>query len=55
MVCPLRLLDPVGFQDAMQGILADLVGAAVEALVDAWYVAATRVVGRIAPKRPLHS
>ena len=34
MVCPRRLLDPVGFHDAMRGVMADLVGAPIEALVD---------------------
>ena len=33
MVRPRRLLDPVGFQDAMRGVTADLAGAPVEALV----------------------
>ena len=43
------VLDPVGFQDAMRGVSADLAGA----LVDGWFTAATRTVDTIAPKRPL--
>ena len=53
MVRPHRLLDPDGFQDIMWGILADLVGAPVNALVDGWYTAATKAVDMIATKRPL--
>ena len=55
MVLSCRPLDPVGFQNAMQGISADLVGTLVEALVDEWYVAATRAADMIAPNHPLHS
>ena len=54
MVCPGRLLNPIGFQDDMCGILTDLAGAPVEALVDGWYATAGRAVDMIAPKHPLH-
>uniref|UniRef100_A0ABM5FRX5 Endophilin-A1 isoform X1 n=1 Tax=Pogona vitticeps TaxID=103695 RepID=A0ABM5FRX5_9SAUR len=53
MVRPRRLLDPVGFQDAMRGVTADLADAPVEALVDTWSIAATRAIDMIAPKHPL--
>ena len=53
VVCPQRLLDPAGFQDAMRGVTVDLAGAPVEALVDGWFTAATRAADTIAPKRPL--
>ena len=53
MVHPQRLLDPVGFQDIMQEILADLVGVPVNALLDSWYTTATRVVNTLTPKHPL--
>ena len=55
MVCPRRLLDPVGFQDTMRGIPAELSGAPVEALVDGWFAAITRAIDTIAPKRPLRN
>ena len=54
MVHPQRLLDPVGFQDAMRGVTADLASAPVNALVDSWSTAATRAIDRIVPKRLLH-
>ena len=44
MVHPHKLLDPVGFQDAVLGIPADLVGTPVETLVDEWHAATTRAV-----------
>ena len=40
-------------QDAMRGIMADLAGAPVKALVDGWFTAATRAIDTIMPKRPL--
>ena len=49
MVHPRRLLDPIRFQDSMQGILIDFADAPVEALVDSWHAAATRAVDTIAP------
>ena len=54
MVHPLRLLDPIGFQDSMRGIPADLTGAPVKALGDGWLAAATRAIDMITPKHPLH-
>ena len=53
MVHPRRLLDPVGFQDTMRGVMADLAGAPVEAMVDSWFAAMARAVDTIAPQRPL--
>ena len=53
MVCPRRLLDLIGFQDAMRGVMADLAGAPVEVLVDGWFTTAARAVDTIAPKCPL--
>ena len=53
MVCPCMLLDPIGFQDAMHGVLGDLAGIPVKALVEGWYEAATRAVDTITPKHPL--
>ena len=37
----------------MRGVMVDLAGAPVEALVDSWSTAATRAVDTIVPKRPL--
>ena len=54
MVYPCRLLDPTGCQDSMQGIMIDLAGSPVEALVDGWFAAATRAVDTITPKHLLH-
>lgn len=54
MVCPGRLLDPTGFQDAMRDVLVDLVSAPINALVEGWYAAATRVVDMITPECLLH-
>ena len=53
IMSPHRLLDPDGFQDTMWGILADLVGTPVNALVDGWYITTTTAVDMIAPKCPL--
>ena len=53
MVHPRTLLDPIGFQEAMRGVTADLAGAPVKALVDGWSATGARAVDTIAPKRPL--
>ena len=53
MVGPQRLLDPIGFQDSMRGIPADLT-TSVKALVDGWLATTTKAVDTITPKCPLH-
>lgn len=48
-----RLLDPIGFQNAMGGTSADLVGAPIEAQVTGWYTTVTLAADIIVPEFPL--
>ncbi|XP_053109988.1 uncharacterized protein LOC128326693 isoform X1 [Hemicordylus capensis] len=53
MVHPKRLLDPVGFQEALEGFNVGSAGDPVDALVENWNNLLTRAVDTIAPKCPL--
>ncbi|XP_042315999.1 spectrin beta chain, non-erythrocytic 5 [Sceloporus undulatus] len=47
-----KLMEPIGFQKALEGLMVDNANDSVEALVNMWNTDLTKAINTIAPERP---